>query len=314
MKTFLQKKCTLLFCALTIFASTFVFATGAQETSLSKINEVLAEEGEISSTNTTQNNQGTSSSNQSNSKSILQTATNAANAVSDVLGATNGNGYTNDEAVQALKEALIESAISSSSLLSKEDAYFKNPLYFIDMPEDAEKLINVVTKVPGGKGLVDDVVLRLNRTAESSAREIVPIFRNAITTMSVEDGVALVTGGDSAATEYLKKKTYTQLLSLYKPKINSALDQKLVGKTSANEAWTKLVNAYNKTGNTTNKIFRKLGKEDVMEEIETDLAQYATEKALDAVFLQMAEEEKKIRTNPLDYASKLIQKVFGAKS
>ena len=130
--------------------------------------------------------------------------------------------------------------------------------------------------------------------------------------MTVGDGVAIVTGKDNAATEYLKKKTYEQLVSLYKPKISAALDQKLVGGMSANEAWEKLTATYNKAGGTANKVSSIFGKEAV-KEVDIDLAQYATEKALDAVFLKIADEEAEIRDKPLEYSSDIIRKVFGSR-
>lgn len=259
---------------------TVISATGAQETSLSEITKALGF-GNSTTTQTQKNASGISS-------------------------------YTNDEAVLALKEALKKGASYSSEFLSKEDAYYKNPLYFIDIPEDAKDLVNVVSKVPGGKKMVEDVVLRLNRTAESAAKEIIPIFAEAITGMSVADGISIVIGKDNAATEYLRSKTYSQLSALYKPKIAAALDQKIVGKVSANDAWEKLVSTYNKASSTTNKIGSIFGNDELVKVIDTDLAQYATDKALNAVFLKMADEEKEIRANPMQYASDIISKVFGA--
>ncbi len=217
---------------------------------------------------------------------------------------------TNDDAVQGLKEALVKAATSSSQILSKEDAYYKNPLYFIDMPKDAENLIKVVSNIPGGKEKIDEVVLRLNRTAESAAKEIIPIFKESVLSMSFDDAFSLVAGTDTAATEYLKKTTYENLVSLYKPKINDVLDQKIVGEKSTSEAWTSLVTTYNKAGAASNKLGSLFGKTKEVTPVETDLAQYATEKALDAVFIQMGEEEKKIRGNPAAYASSIIQKIF----
>ena len=81
---------------------------------------------------------------------------------------------------------------------------------------------------------------------------------------------------------------------------------------SANDAWNKLVSLYNKTGNSANKIGSIFGKDEVMDTIDTDLAEYATNKALDAIFLKIADEEKAIRKNPAEYGSNIIQKVFGA--
>ena len=286
-----------LFTALLVFsfAGVTVFATGAQDTSLNEAKRVL----------------GTESSESSASKT--KKATTTTTAKTDESAQVNSRyGFSNDDAVQALKAALNEGAKVASSQLSKEDAYYKNPLYYIDMPKDAEKLVATVSKLPNGKKNIENVILRLNRTAEACAAEIIPVFAEAITGMTVGDGVAIVTGKDNAATEYLKKKTYEQLVSLYKPKIAAALDQKLVGSMSANEAWEKLTATYNKAGGTANKVSSIFGKEAV-KEVDVDLAQYATEKALDAVFLKIADEEAEIRDKPLEYSSDIIRKVFGSR-
>ena len=211
-----------LFTALLVFsfASVAVFATGAQDTSLNEAKRVLGVESTEDAapqnkTTTTTKTTKTTESAQVNSR----------------------YGFSNDDAVQALKAALNEGAKVASTQLSKEDAYYKNPLYYIDLPPETEKLVATVSKLPNGKKNIENVVLRLNRTAEACAADIIPVFVEAITGMTVGDGVAIVTGKDNAATEYLKKKTYEQLVSLYKPKISAALDQKLVGGMSANEAW-----------------------------------------------------------------------------
>lgn len=276
------------------FASVSLFATGAQDTSLKEINRKL----------------GTETSEETPAPKAKTSNTGKTSA--DDSQFSNRYGFSNEDAIQALKAALNEGAKVASSQLSKEDAYYKNPLYYIDLPDETEKLVATVSKLPNGKKNIENVILRLNRTAEACAAEIIPVFVEAITGMTVGDGVSIVTGKDNAATEYLKKKTYEQLVSLYKPKISAALDQKLVGNMSANEAWEKLTATYNKAGGTANKVTSIFGKEAV-KEVDVDLAEYATEKALDAVFLKIADEEAEIRDKPLEYSSDIIRKVFGSR-
>lgn len=220
--------------------------------------------------------------------------------------------YTNQEAVGALKDALVEGAIATSGVLSKENSYYKNSLYKIYLPEEASPMLNAIEKIPGGSSLIEDVVLRLNRTAEESAEEIIPIFKNAITSMTITDGIKIVTGGDRAATDYLKEKTYSQLVNLYRPKISTVLKQPLVANISADKAWSTLVTKYNTIAIPANKAALLLKQPEPMPMVEVDLASYATKKALDAVFIQLGNEEQKIRANPYEYTSALIQKVFGA--
>lgn len=242
------------------------------------------------------------------------------NAVaSSVLGSsssssssTKKSAFTNAEAITAMKDALNEGIKSASANLSKKDGYFGNAALKILLPTEAQPILNTLNKIPGGQGLVDDVVLRLNRSAEESAKEVTDIFAQAIKEMTVADGIKIVTGSNTAATEYLKSKTYSKLVALYKPKVSSALNKPLVLNVSANKAWTNLTTSYNSVGAVPNKVAKLAGQKEPFPEVEVDLVTYSTEKALDGLFVKIAEEEKVIRKNPLNYASSMIQKVFGA--
>ena len=223
-----------------------------------------------------------------------------------------GPAFSNTEAISAMKDALVEGITASSSSLSSTDGYFGDDTLKILLPDEANVMIENIGKIPGGQVLVDDVVLRLNRSAEEAAKEVVPIFANVITEMTVSDGIAIVTGAEDAATQYLKEKTYSQLVDLYRPKISSALANPLVAGISADSAWTTLITKYNQVGAPLNTAAAILGKAAPMPEVEVDLATFATEKALDGLFSKIAEEEAFIRDNPMAYASSMIQKVFGA--
>lgn len=227
-------------------------------------------------------------------------------------GLFGGRGFTNAEAVAAMKDALEEGIKSSSGQLSATDGYFGDAALKILLPDEAAVMVDNIGRIPGGQKLVDDVVLRLNRSAEEAAKEVVPIFASVITDMSVGDGIAIVTGKDDAATEYLRERTYSQLMDLYRPKVSAALSKSLVAGISAESAWTTLTTNYNKVGAPLNKAASFIGQPEPMPEVEVDLATFATEKALDGLFAKIAEEELRVRDNPLDYASSMIKKVFGA--
>lgn len=230
------------------------------------------------------------------------------------LGRNKGTGdpFTNTEAISAMKDALIVGITSSSKTLSATDGYFGNALLKIILPPEAATLISYIDKIPGGQTLVNDVVLRLNRSAEAAAKEVVPIFSDAITSMTVADGIEIVCGANDAATNYLREKTYDNLVNLYRPKVSKALSQPLVLGISANTAWTELVTKYNQVAEPVNMVATIARQTPPMPKIEVDLATYATQKALDGLFMKVAEEEKEIRANPLEYASAMIKKVFGA--
>jgi len=140
-----------------------------------------------------------------------------------------------EEIVNGLKTALELGTDSSVIELNKEDGYFKNEIIKILLPPEADPLLEILASAPAYLGLnekVDEVILRLNRTAEDAVTEAKPIFINAITEMTVEDGLNILNGVSSnkaefdstAATSYLMAKTYVSLFSLYQPKIKTALD------------------------------------------------------------------------------------------
>lgn len=208
---------------------------------------------------------------------------------------------TNSEIIAGLKEALIEGTVSSVKVLNATDGYFKDNAVKILLPPEANVIVENIQKVPGiGQKTIDDLVFKINRAAEDAASEAKPIFIDAVKSMTIQDGMTILKGSNTAATNYLKSKTYNKLVSAFSPKINSSLNKKLVGNVSAGSAWTKVTSLYNK-------VAPIIGKPKVT----TDLGVYVTKRALNGLFLKVGEEEKKIRANPYAYVSAIIKKVFG---
>ena len=110
---------------------------------------------------------------------------------------------TNVEVIKGLKEALSVGTNNSTSLTSKLDGYYKNPEIFIPFPPEAIKVKEKMTDLGMG-AQVDKFVMTMNRSAETASKKAAPIFINAITSMSIADGFAILKGGDNAATNYLK--------------------------------------------------------------------------------------------------------------
>ncbi|MCD4794623.1 MAG: DUF4197 domain-containing protein [Bacteroidales bacterium] len=212
-----------------------------------------------------------------------------------------GTGLTDSEIIAGLKEALIEGTVSSVKVLNATDGYFKDNAVKILLPPEANVIVENIQKVPGiGQKTIDDLVFKINRAAEDAASEAKPIFIDAVKSMTIQDGMTILKGSNTAATNYLKSKTYNKLVSKFAPKINTSLNKKLVGNVSAGSAWTKTTSLYNK-------VAPIIGKPKVT----TDLGAYVTKKALNGLFLKVGEEEKKIRANPYAYVSEIIKKVFG---
>ena len=140
---------------------------------------------------------------------------------------------------------------------------------------------------------VDRFVLTLNRGAEDAAKEAKPIFVEAVKQMTIQDAWAILKGEKDAATQYLKSSTSTLLKEKFKPIIQESLN-----KVNATKYYGDLVNTYNKIP--------------LVQKVNPELDEYATDKAIEGLFVMIAKEEKNIRENPLARTSELLKKVFEA--
>ncbi len=213
---------------------------------------------------------------------------------------------TEKEVAKGLKEALTRGADAAVRELAKKDGYYGDALYRLVLPPEANPIIENIERVPGGKKMMDDLVLRINRSAEEAASGAYPIFADAVTDMTIADAFAILKGNDDAATQYFRSKTYTRLVDLYRPKLNGALDKKLVGDISANDTWNALRDLYNKAAAS------PVGKLNKMKTVDIELSRYLTEKALDGMFLKVADEEKAIRKDPVKRVTQILKRVFGS--
>lgn len=219
---------------------------------------------------------------------------NKANKTLGGLGSkgSGSSNITNNEAVAGLKEALKIGAQNASGRLSTVNGFFGNQIIKILMPPEAKKVETALRSVGMGSH-VDKAILAMNRAAEDAAGKAVPIFVNAITSMSVQDGISIVKGGNGAATNYLKGRTTTELTNAFRPVIQGSLN-----KVDATKYWSQVFTIYNKLPTTRTPI-------------NPDLTAYVTERALNGLFVTIADEENKIRTNPAARVTDLLKKVFG---
>lgn len=205
----------------------------------------------------------------------------------------NQKPLTNTEIIQGLKEALTIGSTNSSSLASKVDAYYKNPLLFIPFPPEAQKIQNTLRQL-GQNQLVDDFIRTVNRAAEEAAKESAPIFIDAVKKMTINDGLKILNGSNDAATQYLKSNTNQELAAKFKPVIERSLS-----KVNATKYWTDIITYYNKVPG--------------VQKMNPDLANYTTGKAIDGLFILVAQEETKIRQDPSARVTDILKKVFGKK-
>lgn len=213
---------------------------------------------------------------------------------------------TEEEVVDGLKEALITGARNSASKLGALDGYFGDEAIRILLPEEAQVIVDNLSKIPGGDKLVQDVILSINRAAEDAAREVAPIFVNSVRKMTIGDAFGILNGADNAATEYLSRTTYNELFTLYSPRIQASVDKPLVGNLSTQDSWDALTGQWNKIAGSV------AGRIAGFKPVETNLGNYLTAKALDGMFVKVAEEELKIRKDINARVSPVLQRVFGS--
>lgn len=209
------------------------------------------------------------------------------------VGTLPGAPLTSTEIVNGLKAALQQGTNKSTASASQANGFLNNPLIRIPFPPSVQKVKDAVMKVPDGPGWINDFEETMNHAAEEASKEAAPIFINAITSMTITDGLNILRGTDTAATNYLRTKTTGDLTTKFRPVVNRATQ-----KVQLTKYWTPVVNAYNKIPFT--------------QPVNPDLDGYITSSAIGGLFKLIGNEEKNIRTNPVARTSEILKKVFGS--
>jgi hypothetical protein len=231
----------------------------------------------------------------------LMTSCEVINEASQLVTVNNGSNQTtapklsNEEVISGLKEALTVGIKNSVDLTSVTDGFLKNSLIRLPFPPDAQK---VKDKAIEWKldGQVEKFETTLNRAAEEATKEALPIFKDAIINMSVQDGFAILNGGDGAATKFLKYQTTSKLVAAFTPKVKEA-----TSKVKLTEYWNPIINKYNSTMTLTGG-----------QKINPDLDAFITQKAIEGLFYMVEKEENKIRKDPAARVTDILVKVFGS--
>ncbi len=212
---------------------------------------------------------------------------------------------SNTENIAGLKNSLDVGIEKAVGLLSIENGFYQDAVLKLLLPPEAQPIIDNIRLIPGGQDLVNKAVLSLNRSAEDAVKEATPIFKKAILNMTITDATNILFGAENAATSYLRTNTYNDLSAAFSPKVKESLGKPLVANVSTTESWNALTSAYNQVANTT------IGMIAGLKPVNVNLEQYVTEKALDALFIKVAEEEKAIRTDPMARINDILKRVFG---
>ena len=196
------------------------------------------------------------------------------------------------DASAGVKEALAKGADYAVATLGKSNGFLGNAKVKIPLPGYLEKADSALRFMGMGKQ-ADQLVETMNHAAENAVAEARPILSEAIKKMTVQDAKAILTGGEDSVTQYFKRTSSTPLTARFIP-IVKAQTQKLA-----------LAEQYNKFAG-------KAASAGLVDQKDADVDSYVTQKAIDGLFLMIAEEEKKLRANPLGAGSELLKNVFGA--
>ena len=202
-----------------------------------------------------------------------------------------GAGLDESTVIAGLKEALRIGTQNAVDLVGRTNGYFHNARIALPLPQELKNVGDTLRRIGLG-GKVDEFVRTMNRAAEEAAPKAVNIFVDAITKMTLQDAMGILRGADNAATAYFERKTRSALHSVFLPVVRQVLDQ--VGVTSL---YQTLIRTYNAIPG--------------MRRVTFDLNVYVTDKALDGLFLMLADEEKKIRKDPAARVTDLLRRVFG---
>ncbi|MFT5780611.1 MAG: hypothetical protein ACI837_003574 [Crocinitomicaceae bacterium] len=202
------------------------------------------------------------------------------------------SGVLSEEEVgSGLREALTKGVEKGVDQLSKPDGYFGDLEIKIPLPEEAQEVETKLRNLGQGKK-VDEAIESINRAAEDAANGAKDIFVLAIKSMTLTDAMSILRGDDDAATKFLDKATRAELVTKFKPIVKASLE-----KVGATKNWNAVFTSYNKIPFVT--------------KVNPDLDEYATNKAIDGLFIQVAKEELSIRKNPAARVTDLLKKVFG---
>jgi hypothetical protein len=201
-------------------------------------------------------------------------------------------GITSREAATALKAALEKGSQAAVASLGRTDGFFANPQVKIPLPDSLQRAERAMRRFGMGR-YADELILAMNRAAEAAVPEARQLFVDSVRKMTVEDAKGILQGGDTAGTAYFRRTTEAQLRKRFLP---------IVKQATARVGLARQYNAYAERG----AAFGLVKKE------HANLDEYVTQKALDGLFLMVAEEEKKIRKDPVGAGTAIIKKVFGA--
>jgi hypothetical protein len=199
---------------------------------------------------------------------------------------------SNADAANGLRQALSDGSLAAVAKLGVENGFFGDPRVKIPLPPNLKRVEGAMRAL-GMRRQADELVLSMNRAAEAAVPEAKQLLLDAVRKMTVQDAKQILTGGDTAGTEYFKRTTSKQLAERFLPIVKKATDR--VG----------LAQQYNA-------IAAQGASLGLVKEEQATIERYVTQKALDGLYFMIGEQEKAFRKNPLGASSDIVKRVFGA--
>ena len=213
-------------------------------------------------------------------------------AISLTTAAADLSSMTNADAANGLKQALTDGSAIAVAKLGVENGFLSNPQVKIPLPPALQRVESAL-RFAGLRKQADDLVVAMNHAAEAAVPEAKALLVDSVRRMTIQDAKAILTGGDTAATDYFRRTTHDQLMQRFLPIVKQTTDR--VG----------LAEQYNALAGPA----AQLG---IVKRDQATIEGYVTEKALDGLYFMIAEQEKAFRKNPLGAASDIVKRVFGA--
>ncbi|MCC5919945.1 MAG: DUF4197 domain-containing protein [Cyclobacteriaceae bacterium] len=229
------------------------------------------------------------------------------------------DGLSNQEVVNGLREALRVGTDSAVARTTRTDGFFRDELIKVALPLDVINGLDVIKSSTILRPIYEstlasveeDLILAINRSAENAATKAGPIFRDAISSITIQDGFDILNGDNRAATAFLASRTSQSLKDTFEPDIDDALNTPLVLGLSANVLYERFITNYNAIAE--NPIVTNPLSPINIPAIETQrLAPHVSDRAIDGLFVKVGEEEENIRNNPTARVTQLLERVFGS--
>jgi Protein of unknown function (DUF4197) len=209
-----------------------------------------------------------------------------------LAGLAHARGATSEsEAASGIRAALERGALAAVSQLGRNDGFLGNPQVRIPLPGFLEDAAKLMRKLGQGRK-VDELVTAMNRAAEAAMPEARTLFVSTVKSISVEDALKVVRGGATSVTDFFAQKTRAPLGERFLPIVTKATEK------------VQLADRYNA-------VAARAAGLGLVKGDDANVQKHVTARALDGLFFMVAEEEKRIRADPLKSGSAILAKVFG---